>query len=397
MTTRSRPFLVQAVGSPREVGEAHGRAAKALVGENIALYFRRFREEWGLSREAVLDRARRYERVIRDTDESYTEAMEGVARGSVQDLRDIVALNARYEIVYSAYSERGRAEVAGRAPSGCTALAILPERTAKGHLIMAQNWDWISGVRGIVLETHIEGRPGTLGFTEAGIVGAKIGLNDAGVGLLINGLVSNLDAWDRLGMPFHVRCGRILQTTGLDEAVRTVREPPGSCSSNFLIGYAGNDAARVIDLEASPAGVAEIPPERGVLVHANHFCRARELGVWEPLLEERTSTYLRHRRMEELVTDTTRRTPLSLEDVKSYLRDHEGRPNSICRHPETERSPSEWYETVASIILDVSARRFMMANGSPCEKEYAGFRLTKGRGSPQHSAAKAHSARERPS
>jgi len=260
---------------------------------------------------------------------------------------------------------------------------------------MAQNWDWISGVRGIVLETHVDGKPGTLAFTEAGIVGAKIGLNDAGVGLLINGLVSNLDAWDRLGMPFHVRCWRILQATSLDEAVRTVREPPGSCSSNFLIGHAGSGAARVLDLEASPAGVAEIPPEAGVLVHANHFCRAKELGVWEPLLEERTSTYLRHRRMEELLTGTTRRTPFSVEDVKSYLRDHEGRPNSICRHPETERAPSEWYETVASVILDMNARRLMMANGSPCEMGYAGFRLTKDRGSPHQPATKARSPRKR--
>lgn len=377
MAASSSPLRVRAAGSPKEVGEAHGRAAKALIAENIALYFRRFREEWGLSREAVLDRTRRYERVIRDADAGYAEAMEGVAVASNQDIRDVVALNVRYEIVYSAYSEKGRAEAAVRAPSGCTAFALLPERTSNGHLIMAQNWDWISGVRGIILETHLDGKPGILGFTEAGIVGAKIGFNEAGVGLLINGLVSNLDAWDRLAMPFHVRCGRILQARDLDEAARTVREATGSCSSNFLIGEAGNRAARVVDLEASPDGVAEIPPSEGALVHANHFCRASELGLWEPLLEERTSTFLRHRRMEELLTAVSRATKISLADVKSYLRDHEGRPNSICRHPEAQRPASEWYETVASIILDVTSRRLLVANGAPCEAGYASFRLAK--------------------
>lgn len=371
----SRALRVRVAGKPREVGEAHGRAATGLIAENIALYAGRFREEWGLSRDAVLERARRYERVIRDVDEGYAEAMEGLAKTSGQDLRDIVALNVRYEIVYSAYSEKGRAEMTARPPSGCTAVALLPERTEHGHLLMAQNWDWISGVRGLVLQSRLDGHPETLAFTEAGIVGAKIGLNAAGVGLLINGLVSNEDAWDRLGTPFHVRCWQILKAADLDAAAGVVRTAKPSCSSNFLIGEAGDGPARAVDLEASPVGVAEIGPDAGALVHANHFCRPKELGIWEPLLEERTSTFLRHRRMEELLAGRGRSGKVSWSDLKTFLRDHEGRPNSICRHPELERREAERYETIASIILDVTSRELLIANGSPCEVAYRSFRL----------------------
>jgi len=374
VTVASRPLRVRVTGTPREVGEAHGRAAKGLIAENVALYARRFREEWGLSRDAVLERARRYDRVIRDVDEDYAESMEGLAAASGADLRDIVALNVRYEIAYSAYSEKGRGE-AVRLPSGCTAVALLPERTRNGHLIMAQNWDWMSGVRGIVLEARLERRPAILAFTEAGIVGAKIGLNGAGLGLLINGLVSNEDAWDRLGMPFHVRTWRILQTKTLDAAARVVRDSTRSCSTNFLIGEARNGRAEAIDLEASPSGVAEIPPDEGAIVHANHFCRREQLGVWEPLLGERVSTFRRHARMEGLLGATQGRRKLSLGDVEAFLRDHEGRPNSICRHPETDLKTSEWYETIASIVLDVSARRLRIATGTPCATGYTMFRL----------------------
>jgi len=366
---------VRVAGDPSEMGRAHGRAAKALIAENVALYARRFREEWGLPRDAVLERARRYARVIRDVDEGYAASMEALADASDSDLRDIVALNARYEIVYSAYSEKGRAQAAVKVPSGCTALALLPERTRNGHLMMAQNWDWMTGVRGLVLEAHPDGGPGILGFTEAGIVGAKLGLNASGVGLLINGLVSNVDAWDRLGVPFHVRTWRILQATSLRAAERVVRDVPASCSSNFLIGEARDGGARAVDLEASPVGVARIRPRDGAIVHANHFCRAEELGVWEPLLEERTSTFQRHARMEGFLTGTTGQRKLSLLDVKAFLRDHEGRPNSICRHPETGRKRAEWYETIASIVLDVSSRRLDIADGTPCESDYGSFRL----------------------
>lgn len=373
----SRPLRVRAAGNPREIGEAHGRAAKGLIAENVALYARRFREEWGLARDAVLDRARRYERVIRDADEGYAEAMRGIADASEQDILDIIALNVRYEIVYSAYSEKGRAEAMARPPSGCTAVALLPERTDNGHLMMAQNWDWISGVRGLVLQCRLDGHPEILAFTEAGIVGAKIGLNGAGVGLLINGLVSNEDAWDRLGAPFHVRCWQILRATDLGAAADVVKTAKPSCSSNFLIGEAGDGSARALDLEASPVGVAEIIPTAGTLVHANHFCRPKELGIWEPLLEERTSTFRRHRRMEELLAARGRSGKVSMADLKAFLRDHEGRPNSICRHPERERREAEWYETIASIILDVTSRRLLIANGSPCEVAYGSFRIPK--------------------
>lgn len=366
----------RATGTAREVGRVHGRAEKDRIAENLALYFRRFREEWRLSREEVLARARHYDRVIRDADPEYAEAMEGVAEGSGQDVQDIVALNVRYEIAYSAYSQRGRTEAFARPPSGCTALALLPERTKEGTLVLAQNWDWIPGVRGLIAHFQIDGHPKVLGFTEAGIVGAKIGLNDAGVGLCINGLVSNEDAWDRAGLPFHVRCWRVLHSKSLDEAMGHVRTGLGSCSSNFLLGEAKDGRARIVDMESAPTGVVELAPKDGALVHANHFCRPKDLGIWEPLLEERTSTYQRHRLMEGFVKEASRVGILvSIEDVRTILRDHEGHPNSICRHPEEARPPSERYETIASIVMDLGARRLWISDGEPCHSPYAAFAL----------------------
>lgn len=365
---------MRASGSPREIGEAHGSHAKDLVAANRDLYFRRFKEEWRLPRNVVLERSGAYEGVVRRRAPDYMEAMEGLSEGSGVPLEEIVALNVRYEIVYSEYSRRGRADEAAKLPSGCTALGLLPSRTAGGRLLLAQNWDWISGVRPILVEGRVRDGPAFLGFTEAGIVGAKVGLNAAGVGLAINGLVSDRDALDRKGLPFHVRCWRALQARTLDEAERAVRQEPTSCSANFLLGQAVDGGARLVDVETSPAGSVRIEPEDGVLTHANHFHCADDLGVSEPLLDERTSTFLREARMQSLLRDATNRH-IRIEDVVSFLRDHEGHPNSICRHPDPRQPEAERYETVVSVVMDLSAGELRISSGNPCVAEYRTFSL----------------------
>ncbi|MFQ5838426.1 MAG: C45 family autoproteolytic acyltransferase/hydrolase [Thermoplasmata archaeon] len=369
----NRLLHVRAEGTPREVGLLHGELAKDLIQANLKLYFHRFRNEWGLPKEEVLRRARIYEKVIEEVDGAYAEAMAGVAEGSGMSPLEIVALNVRYEIVYSEYSKVGR-ELG--LPSGCTALSLLPSKTREGHVLMAQNWDWIPGVEGLVQQYRLPGAPEVLAFTEAGIVGGKMGLNSSGLGLLINGLVSNEDNWERLGMPFHVRCWRILRASTLEEASLHVRNSRGSCSANFLMGQALGKEAEVLDLEACPVGTGELRPEDGVLVHANHFHEAEALGIWQPLMEERTSTFQRQERMDELLgQELEDEGRVGLGHVKRFLRDHEGRPNSICRHQEVNLPEVQRYETVISIIMDLDERRMLIASGPPCLSKYRVFLL----------------------
>lgn len=70
---------------------------------------------------------------------------------------------------------------------------------------MGQEWDWFPEIQGAVLHLRELGGSEPLYFTEAGILGGKIGLNARGVGLCINGMVSAHDDWARLGEPFHLR------------------------------------------------------------------------------------------------------------------------------------------------------------------------------------------------
>lgn len=356
-------------GTPYEAGLLHGRRGRDLIADNLRIYFDRFQREAKLTLEEVRARARRYLQVIDASEPSYGEGMRGVSEGSGIVLDDIAALNARYEILYSQYSTINQQAARGIPAGGCTAFAVMPDGSADGHLWLGQNWDWFPQVRGVILRVQRPDGFRLAAFTEAGIVGGKIGMNSTGLGLVINGLLSSRDDWSRLHTPFHVRTWRILHSTGLDEAVRVVTGEPRSCSANFLLGQA-NGRAEVVNIEAAPDAVCHLAPADGLLSHANHFVDPQALGVWQPLAEEKTSTYVRGARIQHLLQAARTAGTLHRAGLMAILRDHGGHPDSVCRHPNPKLPEEERVETVVSVLEDLTARRMYVAAGTPCVSDF---------------------------
>src|SRR5437899_10708602 len=231
---KTRLPILSLKGSTYQKGRKHGKRARPEIENNLEVYFRRFKSETELSHDLAISRAAKFLEVINRVSPEYAETMKGVADGSAQDILDITALNVRYELMYSQFSKIGLKPLPKT--FGCTAFATLPETVENGHLIMAQNWDWIPQVKGLFLKERNENGPNVLSFTEAGVVGGKIGLNSDGLGLLINGIVSSKDDWARLKKPFHVRCGEALGSKTLDRASRVITEGEMSCSANIILG-----------------------------------------------------------------------------------------------------------------------------------------------------------------
>ncbi len=354
--------LVRLEGSPYAQGAQHGEALREQIGHNLELYFARFERELKLSRAETLARAGRYAEAIRGQSPAYYAGMAGIAAGAGQSLGAVAALNVRYELFYDEFVERPM-------PDGCTAFALLPEATAEGHLLLGENWDWIAGVRGAVLRTAEPDGLATLAFTEAGIFGGKIGLNSAGLGLMINGLTSRDDDWSRLRRPFHVRCYEILRSRDLDAAAGVVAGEGRSCSANFLIAQTPD---QVVNLETSPERAGASGCVAGCLVHATHFVDPDALGVAERNVENSPHSKRRHARLEALLRG---RGPLGLAEVQAALRDHEGHPYSICFHIDPAEPPEEHYESVVSAVVDLHALALYLTDGPPCGAEYVAYRL----------------------
>jgi isopenicillin-N N-acyltransferase like protein len=221
-----------------------------------------------------------------------------------------------------------------------------------------------------VLHTTEEDGFETLSFSEAGIFGGKIGLNSAGLGLAINGLVSNHDDWARLQTPFHVRCYEILRSRSLEAAATIVSGQLRSCSTNFLLAQVPD---QVLDIEAAPDATRELTPEAGCLVHANHFVDPTALAVSEPPVEKNPHSYRRHARLRELLTSLGH--PVQIADIQAALRDHQEHPYSVCFHIDPNEPPEEYYATLTSAIMDLHARELHLSDGPPCTAEYVRYAL----------------------
>ncbi len=353
-------------GNEREQGRAHGEGLRARVRHNRDVYFERFEKDAGVAREEVFSRAAAHLSALHDSSPAYVAGMEGIAEGSGVTLEEVVALNVRYEILYDGVGKRMMAEAAR---DGCTGYVLLPEAVKSGRLLAGQNWDWIPEVQGAVLRVRREDAPDLLGFTEAGIFGVKLGMNAAGISLTVNGMLTVADDGGRPERPFHLRCHDALRARGMDEAREAVAGTPRACAANFLLSALPDVAA---DLELGPDSHRELAAENGVLVHANHFVDQAAAGVEEPPNPRRYTSEHRHARLEEILRAAA---PLDRASLMELLRDHDGHPNSVCRHPDTSLPEEQRVHTVCGAVMEPGTGSLWITDGPPCEAEFEEFRL----------------------
>ena len=349
---------------PYERGLTHGRSMRKEIAENIDTYLARF-AAGGLDAQTAREEGETWVGVMRDQNADYAEEMRGIADGAELPLGDIAMLNARYEITFGLFGDEAKANdnpALADDADGCSTFGALPEATTNGHTIIGQNWDWLAGVHGrcVVLRISRSNGPNLICYTEAGIVGGKMGVNQHGIGLVENGLVSDHDGRNPYEKPFHMRCREILDAETYDLALLPITATRRVCSANFVVGHADGE---VIDIETSPDAISYLFPRDGLITHSNHFMDPRH----GPSQMERisTSTLYRANRLDRLLRSHTGRIDDTV--IKNALADHFGYPNAICRHPDERQPAAKRTMTNAAFIFDLNARTMLVANGPPCE------------------------------
>ena len=357
---------------PFERGLIHGRELAPMIAENIDTYLARF-AAGGLDSVAARKEGQNWVDVIASHNAEYSEEMRGVAEGAELPLGDIAMLNARYEITFGLFGREARAnDIAAIADDadGCSTFGALPEATANGHTIIGQNWDWLAGVHGRCAVLRIRRKSATdlICYTEAGIVGGKMGVNEYGIGLVENGLVSDHDGQNEYEKPFHMRCREILDAETYDMALQPIVATRRVCSANFVVGHADGE---IIDLETSPDAVSYHYPRDGLVTHSNHFLDPRH----GPSQMERlsTSTLYRANRLDRLLRKDLGK--LDARACQTALADHFGLPNAICRHPDERLPEAKRTMTNAAFVIDLNARAMEIANGPPCSTPFVSHTL----------------------
>lgn len=345
-----RYYYAELSGTPYEIGYQHGSKAKDQVLNSIETYKTMFWERAHVEWEDAKLNSRKYIPYIKEYDADLLEEMQGVADGAGLTLEDILAINARSEVLMTMTGGKKK-EL-----DGCTNIAVSPERTKEGNTLLAHNWDWKASQQAsiVTFKIHQIDKPDILMITEAGIIG-KFGVNEYGVGVAMNALTTPSDA---NGVPLHCILRGILNSKTLGLAIKAINAYPNACAANYMMA---EGCGEVFDCEKAPQDYDILYPSDCVLVHANHFTSPKlKVKIPDNIITLSHTSFLRYNRVGKLIRQHEK---IGVEDLKAALRDHAEYPGSICSHGETS-------ETIFTMILDLTNKTMEVCCGQPCCGEF---------------------------
>ena len=353
---------IRVQGGPYERGLQYGEQAHDRVALSLQAYERVFAFYTGWDWSKVRQAALPYVASIEAAFPSYLEEMRGIAHGSGVGFEDILALNIRTEIMYSAEARMATRD----RPGECSSFLVMPDVSADGHLLVGENWDWLTHCPDtvVVLEASQERRPNYVTVVEAGLL-AKAGMNSVGLCLATNALVTDQDR-GAPGIPYHVLLRAFLDAETMTEALELVQKWTRSSSANYLLGHEDGIG---IDVEAAPGDFSQVyflAPSGGLLVHTNHFL-SRLRDVNDVSLWSMPGSLVRLQRLRSALEIAR---PVSVGALQSMLKDHVDYPFGVCGHADPHTDPAQQGATILSIIMDPRLRKVWLADGQPCSTPY---------------------------
>jgi len=337
--------LFHAKGTHRELGRQHGEQAAEYIKRHLDAMC----SGQKLSREGLRQRASRFQPMFERYCPHLLDEMKGLAEGAGVALPEAMACNIRGEI--------GQATA-----DGCTAYVIGRSRTAEHEVIAGQNSDMTSEVPPMAYVLHLQPRdkPDILIWTFGGMIGYH-GMNSAGVAHFANALGGGPAG--RFGMPHYPVKRLMLECSTVEQAVDLLARIPLASNGNYVLC---DGRGKILDVEATTKG-PEIIHDKGAgfIAHTNHFVCSRYARK-ENFDQSWQDSFPRIAKINDLIA--SRQGRVTVDDMKSFLKDHTGRPTSICRHDGDSR-------TVASLISEPARRRMHVAVGNPCQNSYVTYSM----------------------
>jgi len=291
----------------------------------------------------------------------YVEECRGMAEGSGLTEDELMSLNF------------GKG-IRGLFDEGCTAFAVPKSRSGGGSVLLMKNRDL--GYRRIhpqvLAYSRLDGFNSFLGVVSGGSVHWYQGMNERG--LVAFNTATPCPPYEE-GMPISVLIRRILEECGsVEEALSLIRSSRYNAGSNLFLG--DRDRVVIVEIKSGfPPHVWEIEKPD---CRANHylFHSNPEASTREDVLR-RLQTLTRYERGKQLAGGGE---IISLDDLKSFSRDHANGPGSysICRHAAFVGSPLEKLRsssTLSSQIFSLGEElETHVALGRPCSSEFIGIK-----------------------
>ena len=345
--------VFRAKGTPHEVGRQLGERFATEARQAAVL----FKAELSRAAGATLDGAMRFGGQILPRIEAwfpdFVEEMRGYASGS----------DVPFDVLVAQWS--------GYSPSvglkGCTDLAVGPEQTADGSVLVAHNEDYTPAYEGLVVPVRVavDGKPAFFAMSYQGLF-PTMGFNEAGISLTGNALSHN-DT--RPGIPKMFPPRKVLESRSLHEALRaSMPADRGSSFNNIVCSKDGELYA----MEGSATAFEALYGDEGWLVHTNHYL-APGMERFEADPHGNFCSILRYNRGRKLLKAALGR--VSVETIMAIQRDHLSAPDAICRHENPGTPEADRIKTLFGSIVNLTTGEVHVSGSPPCETAYRTYRL----------------------
>lgn len=343
-------------GNEHEIGRAYGESCRDSIKECINWWYDTLKDVLpGKSLADMVECNKQFKAPIEAASPELFSEMQGIAEGSGCTIDEIVYLQSCAEL------DSGGSFYM----MGCTSFATAGDATLSGQTITGQNLDWFPNSEPIILRIKPLGKPAYLTLTWPGQLG-MMGITELGTSLFINIL-----AYPELsvGVPTNVLANLTLLQKNVPDMIRVITQNKRTVPFNYL--FAGKDG-EMIDVESTPGKCGCVMPEDDILTHSNHFLtpylQDKDLG-------DQTSfpdTFLRQLRLKKLMKKHYGQ--LTPEIMMKLMQDHQGYPDSICRHCDLTGPSYEQFDSGASVVA-VPGEGKMYATSYPCQNPYKLYTL----------------------
>lgn len=364
--------LIEIDGTARDRGRSYGEQARVQITASLS-YYRQALSGMGLPWEDALAHVGKWRGVVEGFAPDLLVEIAGIAEGAHQSEVEILALNARSELLTAAEARRRQGDTgSGRrslaANRECTSFSLTEGSAGDGHVYCGQNWDWRSGAQESVVLMRVasDSKPTIVMQVEAGQVG-RHGANSAGMAINANSLTT--PPTQSVGVPQTFIRRRLLECRTLGAALKLIVSVRQQVAANLLLTHRDGFS---IDLETTPGGHGWMYPRQGLLVHGNHyeaFLPGAFGSDYRPGSPDSLYRVPRVRRELERCR-TEQQSAQVRKTISLALQDHFSYPDSVCCHPNLDDPEASRWQTIASSIIDLTTGEYLVTLGPPCQSDY---------------------------
>lgn len=267
----------------------------------------------------------------------YIDEIKGVSDGAGVDFNEYFALNFEDEV----------ADFTNK----CTTFYL---KNNEG-VFLGHNEDWINNFRDklYILRLKQRSKPDVLFLSYLAAPQFLIAsINSEGIAFTGNSLYVT----HKLGIPEALMLRTMADARSVREAIKDLKAKPREMGMNSMIVSKN----KVVDVENSLNKSAIMEVKGNWFVHTNHPLKLKG--------GHSKNSLFRYNRANEMLEKGER----SIGLIKKILSDHKNSPDSICRHSGRE---NEKWATIASVIIDISKRRMLIAHGNPCKNKFREYGL----------------------